>query len=83
MNCFTINPLLHPTLLPKIHMTLFCEWVAPKILFNFRNIYISLNKSKPENSFNIAKNQEFELIIHHVTLKIESLQNPHGTVNGV
>ena len=72
MNCFTINPLLHPTLLPKIHMTLFCEWVAPKILFNFRNIYISLNKSKPENSFNIAKNQEFELIIQKFEFESET-----------
>lgn len=43
-----------------------------------------MNKGKPsENPFNIAKKQEFELIIHHVTLKIESLQNPHGTVSGV
>ena len=37
---------------------------VPKILFNFKKkIFGSLNKGKPsENPFNIAKNQEFELI---------------------
>ena len=33
------------------------------MLFNFKKKNISLNKGKPsENPFNIAKNQEFELI---------------------
>ena len=34
-----------------------------KILFNFKKKNISFNKGKPENFFNIAKKQEFKLII--------------------
>ena len=42
----------------KIGLTVFA-----KILFDFKKKNISLNKGKPsENTFNIAKNQEFELI---------------------
>ena len=41
------------------------------------------NKGKPENSFNIVKKNKNLKWLRHVTLKIQSLQNPHGTVSGV
>ena len=36
--------------------------LKPYPAFNFKKKNITLNKGRPENSFNIAKNQEFELI---------------------
>ena len=38
-------------------------------------------KSKPKIPFNIAQNQEFELVTSHHFKNL--LQNPHGTVSGV
>ena len=54
-----------------------------KILFNFEKKNISLNnKGKSEKSFNIAKNQEFELITSCHFKNLIS-PKPTRTVSGV
>ena len=55
-----------------------------KILFNFKKKVLgSFNKGKlSENSFNIAQTKNLNWL-HHVTLKIWSLQNQHATFSGV
>ena len=48
------------------------------MLFNCKKKNIGLNKGKPENSFNIAKNQEFELI---TPCHFKNLISPKPTLN--
>ena len=48
------------------------------MLFNCKKKNIGLNKGKPENSFNIAKNQEFELI---TSCHFKNLISPKPTWN--
>ena len=59
--------------------------VFAKILFDFKKKNISLNKGKPsENTFNIAKNQEFELITsRHIKNLISPKTCMEQSVSGV
>ena len=50
--------------------------LKPYPAFNFKKKNITLNKGRPENSFNIAKNQEFELITS-CHLKKSNLSKTH------
>ena len=52
--------------------------ISVKVLFNFKEKNIRLNKGKPENSFNIAKNQEFELV---TSCHFKNLISPKPTLN--
>ena len=55
-----------------------------KILFDFKKKHISLSKGKPENSFTITKNQEFELINScHFFKKKDFSENPVNLDMGI
>ena len=53
-----------------------------KILFNFKKDILAWIKANLKTLLILPKTKNLKWL-HHVTLKIYSLQNPHGTVSGV